>query len=260
MPQSHITSAIVLRTRPFGESDKIVSFLTEDLGKVTGIAKGAKRSRRRFANSLEPFSVVNLHVREQPHAGLLFIVAADLQFGFKRLLGSLEKISLASYMVEITEGLIPEREENRPVFRHLNEGLRYLEDNDASLRFLTLFELKLLRLTGYQPLLDRCKECGKHRRDDFAGHWQFSPREGGVLCRSCSPVKTDLLPLGATASEVLLDLQSENSPTRSRILLPLSVVREIRSVLLRFIQFHVDREIKSASFLSEFAPVYSARP
>jgi DNA repair protein RecO (recombination protein O) len=260
MLRSHVTSAIVLRTRPFGESDKIVSFLTEDLGKITGIAKGAKRSRKRFANSLEPFSVVNLHVRDRSHAGLVLIVAADLQFGFKRLLGSLEKIAFASYIVEITEGLIAEREENRSVFQHLSEALRYLEDNDVSLRFLTSFELKLLRLTGYQPLLDHCKQCGKDRRGASAAEWHFSLRDGGILCRQCSRLRNEILPLGANALEVLMDLQSENSPSRSRLLLPLSVIKEIRSVLLRFIQFHLEREIKSAPFLCEFASIYSARP
>ena len=58
MRSSQTTHAIVLRARPYGESDKIVSFLTEDFGKLSGIAKGALRSRRRFVNSLEPFSLV----------------------------------------------------------------------------------------------------------------------------------------------------------------------------------------------------------
>jgi len=72
------TSAIVLRSRPFGESDKIVSFLTEKYGKITGIAKGAKRSRKRFVNSLEPFSLVNLRFQERSHSSLAFILSSEL--------------------------------------------------------------------------------------------------------------------------------------------------------------------------------------
>src|SRR2546425_1402449 len=111
MRLSHVTPAIVLRARPYGESDKIVSFLTENYGKITGIAKGAKRSRKRFANSLEPFSLIDLRFQDRPHSNLVFILAADLLLGFKNLVAALEKISLASYMVEITDGLIGEREE-----------------------------------------------------------------------------------------------------------------------------------------------------
>src|ERR671922_221952 len=104
----YVTQAIVLRARPFGESDKIVSLLTESHGKVTGVAKGAKRSRKRFVNSLEPFSLVNLRFQDRPYSNLAFILASDLSLGFKHLATSLEKISYASYLVEITDALIRE--------------------------------------------------------------------------------------------------------------------------------------------------------
>ncbi|HSC41785.1 MAG TPA: DNA repair protein RecO, partial [Candidatus Binatia bacterium] len=78
MRVNHVTAAIVLRNRPYGESDKIVSFFTDKFGKLTGIAKGALRSRRRFVNSLEPFSLINLKFQDPPHSNLVFIIAADL--------------------------------------------------------------------------------------------------------------------------------------------------------------------------------------
>jgi hypothetical protein len=106
MRSSQTTPAIVLRARPYGESDKIVSFLTEDFGKLTGIAKGALRSRRRFVNSLEPFSLVNLRFQDRAHGNLAFLIGADLLFGLRQLASSLERISYAAYLVEITDGLI----------------------------------------------------------------------------------------------------------------------------------------------------------
>src|SRR5437762_3399433 len=136
MLHSHVTPAIVLRARSFGESDKIVSFLTENHGKITGIAKGAKRSRRRFVNSLEPFSLVELRFQDRPHGSLVFVLASDLLCGFRNLVSSLEKIVYASYMVEITDGLIGERDENPLVFQHLKSGLHFLENNRSSLMFL----------------------------------------------------------------------------------------------------------------------------
>ncbi len=254
MAVNHVTTAIVLRTRPFGESDKIVSFLTEDLGKITGIAKSARHSRKRFANSLEPFSLVKLHIHNYPNRDLAFIVAADLLLGFKQLSTSLVKISYASYMVEITEGLIAEREDNRLVFEHLKNALGYLEDNEPSLRFLTSFELRLLRLTGYQPLLDHCKYCGNGRQQTVA-QWYFSLREGAVLCCACARTREQTFLIGSTAVEVLKNLQIEHSVMAPRISLPSSVISEIRSLILNFIEYHMDRKIKSASFLGEFALV-----
>ena len=254
MRQSHVTPAIVLRSWPFGESDKIVCFLTENHGKVTGIAKGAKRSRRRFVNSLEPFSLVNLRFQDRLQRDLAFIIASDLARSYKQLASSLEKISFASYMVEITDGLIGEREETCLVFRHLRDGLSYLVENGASLRFLTAFELKLLRLAGYQPWLEDCKRCGKDRGVTLTERWYLSPKDGGIFCQSCSQWTRESISIAAKTLEILTDLQAENVMSRC-VLLPSSVVREIRSAMQRFVQFHIDREIKSAAFVNDFSAV-----
>ena len=216
----HVTPAIVLRTWPFGESDKIVSFLTETHGKLTGIAKGAKRSRKRFANSLEPFSLVNLRFQDRAHSHLAFILASELLLGYKHLITSLEKISVASYLVEITDGLIGEREENRLIYRHLKDGLVHLEKQAMSLTFLTSFELKLLRLAGYQPLLDSCRRCGKERWHSWTMRWHFSPRDGGILCDSCSRLRKEIFPLSAAT----LEISDEPSGRREH-----GVVRELAS-------------------------------
>jgi DNA repair protein RecO (recombination protein O) len=251
----HVTQAIVLRTRPFGESDKIVSFLTENYGKLTGIAKGAKRSRKRFVNSLEPFSLVNLRFQDHAQSNLAFILASDLLRGFKRLMTSLEKISYASYLVEITDGLIGEREENRLVFRHLKDGLVHLEEQAISLTFLTSFELKLLRLSGYQPWLDNCRRCGKECRDPCTARWHFSPRDGGILCELCSRLRKEIFPLSSATLKILKDLQEKESISPSDVWPPAAMLKEIRSAVLRFIEFHMERQIKSAAFLQQFSSV-----
>lgn len=258
MRANHNSPAIVLRSRPFGESDKIVSFLTENYGKLTGIAKGALRSRRRFVNSLDPFALVHLHFYDRPHSNLAFILSADLQRAFRQLSAGLDRIAYASYLTEITDGLIGDREENTDVFRHLKDGLTYLEENGASLRFLTFFELKLLRLAGYQPTFEYCKRCRKNHETGADLRWHFSPVDGGILCDVCARTRREILPLSQLAVGILTDLQNENSVPAVRSTLPASVVKEIRSVALRFVEHHVEREIKSAAFLYQFSSLESA--
>jgi DNA repair protein RecO (recombination protein O) len=249
----YATQAIVLRTWPFGESDKIVSFLTENHGKLRGIAKGAKRSRKRFVNSLEPFSLVNLRFQDRGHSSLAFILAAELSLGFKQLLSSLDKIAVASYLVEITDGLVGEREENGLVFQHLRDGLAHLEQHSTSLTFLTAFELKLLKLAGYQPLLDGCRLCGRERWHQPPTRWHFSLRDGGILCPSCSRLRKEIFSLSAATLETLTNLQEGKSIPPSDASLPAHVLKEIRSVGVRFIEFHLEREVRSAAFLNQFS-------
>ena len=204
------TRAIVLRSWPYGESDKLVSLLTESYGKLRGIAKGAKRSRKRFANSLELFSIVNLHFQDRPDGGLVLLLSADLTVAFKKLDTSLEKITLASYMVEVIDGLIGERDPSPVVFEHLRQGLLFLDsDGVAPLEFLTTFELKLLRLAGYQLALDGCNLCALTRDKYALPRWHFSPAEGGLLCGFCAQSRKEVLPLGAEALTALIHLQPD---------------------------------------------------
>ena len=107
MGPSQTTEAIILRTRAYAESDKIVTFLSDDAGKLTGIAKGAKNSRRRFANCLDPFTRVRVHFRTRPGASLVFMDSCDLL----RPPGALvdpAKFAYGSYLVELVDQLTAE--------------------------------------------------------------------------------------------------------------------------------------------------------
>ena len=253
MPIPSVTPAIVLRSWSFGESDKIVCFLTESHGKLTGIAKGAKRSRKRFVNSLEPFSLVNLRFRDRPGGSLAFVEACDLIQVFKELTTSLERIAYASYLTEITDRLSGDREENRALFAHLRDGLSFIEENGASLPFVAFFELKLLRLSGYQPMLGRCRRCGRGWRGGMLG-WGFSLRDGGILCEGCSAFRKEVLPLSLEALGAMAELQQAQGILPNHLAYPSEVLRESHLALLRFIQFQVGRELKSAPFLDAFSP------
>jgi len=252
MPSFVVTPAVVLRSRPYGESDKIVSFFTELHGKVTGIAKGAKRSRRRFVNSLEPFSLVSLRFQERANASLAFIHACDLVRVFKSLTAYLDRIAHASYFMEITDGLVGERDENRAIFTHLTNGLSRLDEHGSSLLALIFFELKLLALAGYQPHLGQCRRCGTGWREHPGGAWRFSLRDGGILCESCAAFRKEVLPLSREALGVIAALQQSRGVPPDEDAYPLAVLAEGHLALLRFLQFQIGRELKSAPFLEAY--------
>jgi DNA repair protein RecO (recombination protein O) len=253
MPIPFITPAIVLRAWSYGESDKIVCFLTESHGKITGIAKGAKRSRKRFANSLEPFSLVNLRFQDSRSSSLAFIHGCDLIQVFKNLTASLEKIAHASYLMEITDALSGERDENRELFAHLRNGLSFIEENGTSVLLLAAFELKLLKLAGYQPMLEHCRRCGKGWRGRMLECWGFSLRDGGVLCEGCSVLRREVSPLSLETLGVMGQLQQAHGLFSHPSAFSAAVLRESHLALLSFIQYQIGRELKSAPFLDAFS-------
>ena len=145
---------------PFGESDKIVSFLTENHGNFTGIAKGAFRSRKRFVNSLEPFSLVNLSFQDRAHDNLSFLLAADLIQGPGALMAE-PGAHRPRCLFGRDHGWSDWRTGGK------SSGLRAFtrmdfvtwSRNGASLRFLTELRAQAVAFDGLSPALDNCKKC-----------------------------------------------------------------------------------------------------
>lgn len=174
---------MVLRDRDYSESDKLVVFLTSDFGKIAGIAKGAKRSRRRFVNTLEPFSHVRLRFRQSRATDLAFILACDLVESFKNLLTDFARYAHAAYAVELVDRVTQGRESTAETYRTLHHLLDRINRGSIGTGLLRAFELDVLHQTGYLPRLDSCQGCGSDLTIE-ANAW-FLPGEGGLRCGRC---------------------------------------------------------------------------
>src|SRR5947209_7601685 len=120
------TAAIVLRARDYSEADRIVTLLTRDFGKLSGIAKGAKASRRRFERKLEPFTQAMLYFKRRPHGQLVFITRAERLDDAPPEFDELGKIALGSYMLELSDALTTEEAEAIDAYRTLTAALQVL--------------------------------------------------------------------------------------------------------------------------------------
>jgi len=143
------TEAIVLRLTDYGEADRIVSLFTLEQGRISGIARGAKRSRKRFGGALESFA----HLKLQLHlgAGLPTLTSADILSIFPGIRGELAKIGCAAYACELVERLTPEAEANPRLFRLLYCYLEVLDLAPPSPSDRRFFAVNLLKILGYQP-------------------------------------------------------------------------------------------------------------
>ncbi|SRR5581483_2530144 len=177
------TPAITLKSRKWGEADRIVTFYTLRLGKVRGIARGARRLKSRFGGALEPFVSCDLNVFEKAGDSLFRISQVDIREPFTKLREDLALMSAAARMVNLVAAITPEGDPDSRIFDTLAGGLRSLQDShDAPLTAL-LFQIRLLGLTGFKPQIDQCAACGNTR---LAGEPQFCPASGGLLCSLCA--------------------------------------------------------------------------
>jgi DNA repair protein RecO (recombination protein O) len=194
------TPAIVLRTRPYGESDRIVTLLTEQHGKVTGIAKGAKNSRRRFGGTLEPFIRIHAVFTQRPSTELVFLLRCELLGAWRAFSRDLDCFAAGSAILELTDRMVHGREPGREIFRLTVEALDLLDRGVDCDPVLRAFELHLLAATGYAPALERCRECG---RAADAPTLFLAIERGGFVCRGCVRPHERVRPVaGGTVREI----------------------------------------------------------
>lgn len=245
------TPAIVLRGRPHGESDKIVTFLTKDWGKVTGIAKGAKRSQRRFVNVLEPFTHIQLRFRPPRTDELAFIFGCDLLQSFRGPSRDLQCFAIASYVCELVDVMVTGREAGQEIYTLLLKSLQTLEEaGSASRTFLPTFELLLLTHTGYAPHLTDCQQCGRDTNTKESP-WVFSPSIGGLLCSHCRDQGGAVVALSGDTVHFLAATKNRDIAALLSTVASLRVSQELRALAGSMLSRQLHRPLKSRAFLAQ---------
>src|SRR5678810_5792 len=177
------TPAIALKSRKWGEADRIVTFYAKHLGKIRAVARGARRQKSRMGAALEPLTLSDLNLFEKSGDTLYRVSQVDLVEPFVRFREDLTVMAAAARMANVVAAVTPDGDPDPHLFDTLEQGLRSLvESGDPALTAL-LFQIRLLGLTGFRPQTDHCAACGKTREIQEP---QFSPASGGLVCVTLS--------------------------------------------------------------------------
>ena len=249
------TRAIVLRSLDYGESDRILTFLTDEFGKLKGIAKGARRSKRRFANALEPFSLSTLLFSRRGRGGLVLIEASDVINHFAGIRTDLDRTLVAAYVAELADHFSVEGKKNLPLFELLKDFLGFIECGQMTETAERFFELRLLQSAGFEPVLDRCVTCGTPLETIESP--RFDCREGGIRCTRCTVNGTDFIPVSVGTLKTLLLGRDIDFTRMPRVGLSGPMARESREILGCFVRHLTGRELKSLNVLGEIRKRYT---
>lgn len=177
------TAAIVLDCREHGESDKIMTFFTRERGRLSGIAKGASRSKKRFVNKLELFSNLTISYSESRHSTLVFIAEAELNHAYLNLRQDILSYTCASIIRETTLMATADHQGDQALFKLLCWSFDALDKKVQQRTIVTIFLLKLYDIIGYRPELSCCTRCGVNF--SMEQNYGFSPQAGGLVCHRC---------------------------------------------------------------------------
>lgn len=182
MSRTEHSPAVLLRSVVYGEADRIVTLWTERHGKVSLVARGARKSARRFAGALEPYAIVDAELA-LGRGDLGRLAEARVVRAFPRVLASLERMSVAAAGLELVREAVPDREPDPRFMPLLERFFEVVEELPPRDELRIAFTLRVLALVGLGPNLDSCGRCGRRAPEGKAA--LFDPALASVVCRAC---------------------------------------------------------------------------
>lgn len=177
------TLGVVLRTTPLRESDLLVVLFTELHGKISAVARGARRSQRRFAGALSLLVLAKWELGRKPRGELWSLEGAEVVREWTRLSSDVVAVAHASYVAELVGALLPAESPDPHALEVICALWDSLADAGPSPGALRAVELALFELAGHRPAIDQCAACGEKALERGA---VFDPSRGGAICRRCA--------------------------------------------------------------------------
>jgi DNA repair protein RecO (recombination protein O) len=245
------TEAVLLRAVDVGEWDRIVYLLTPDLGRVTAMAKSARKSVKRFPGTLDLMNHldVELEVRRER---MIYIGRARLITPFLNLRADPSRFALGCYLVDLLGRLAPEGSSAGDAQHLFDFTLGALHDIEATVpdpKVRMFLQLQSLSALGLQPELRHCVRCGRELRG--SGAFGFHVGDGGARCRDCGREGEGLLPVHLGTLRALEQGLQFGIRQLDRLVLGRRELAEAEHLVGRFHRFHVGVELRSEAFLRE---------
>jgi DNA repair protein RecO (recombination protein O) len=241
----HESEAIVLQNYPLGEADRLVSFLSRTMGRMRGVAAGARKPKSRFGSTLERLSHVHIWFHERETRELVRISQCEIIESFIDAFGDYDSSVVLALFSEVTQLVLPDREVADANFRLLllvSQAVKRTGKPELPLAYFSLWSVKL---GGWFPALDRCAKCGRTIGSGESAY--FSPRGAQVFCGQCKqPGSRTLSAAALTAAKRILGAKLDT--IGDEIAEP-RALREVTDCMLDIIEQQIDRKLSSRELL-----------
>jgi DNA repair protein RecO (recombination protein O) len=244
------SDAIVLRVIPWSETSLIAHIYTRDFGKLSVLAKGARRPKSPFEAALDLLSICRVVFIAKGSDALDLLTEAKLTRRFRGGARELLRLYAGYYVAELLERLTDKQDRQPEIFDLAEATLAAISEPDQELAGVVLrWELQMLRLVGHLPSLRRCAHCGQDVAD--GPWWVFGTLASGVLCASCQVGQRQMIRVPSGAIDEME--QFSNSSWREIDISGLSPQHRsvIRGVVTRYLTVLLDRKLQMHPFLEE---------
>ena len=236
--------AICIRAVDYSETSQILTFFTKKNGKISAIAKGAKRPKSNFDGPVEIFTSGNIVFTDSKKQKLAILTEFQQQYTFTILAKDLFALHCASFAAELTELMTDDYDPHPQLFDQLLELLKNFsntKNKTETIALLILFQLALLKQVGLQPVLNACTNCKSNFNDDWPIAY-FCHSANGLLCRDCEPSFEDKIKLSKNAVNSLANLKLLTTANQTTL-------TEIEKLLIYHFTETLNRPPKMAKYI-----------
>ena len=239
------SEAIVLRTYPLREADLLVTLFTRAEGKVRGVARSAKKSKRRFGGALEPLTYVRAFYEDREQQELARLDSCEvLESPLATEVGYPRAVALA-HVAELLDELLPDREANDAVFRLALSVIAGLRGSEVWMP-VTYFELWMTRLMGYLPEFSECIVCGRPLN---GSHAYFHVLTDGLMCSDDKRLASSEM----SAESRTLAAMMFRAPLEgfAGMPWPKQQAADLRKFLIQTLQRHIEKKLVTSGMLEK---------
>jgi DNA repair protein RecO (recombination protein O) len=228
------TTAIVLKRTKMQEGDAMITLFSENLGIIKAVAGNARHHKSQISSSTQPFTVGRFIISMGSRYNR--ISSAEIIESNYGLSSSVMKISLASYFSECLSRTLREGDTSREIFNMVRSALSILADDDANAPLVKVaFEIKLLKLSGFEIMLSSCSKCG------YKGQMNhFSPKDGGMVCPECDKTVARSYKIGSTLPRLISFISSAGMDQIVRTDISEMYVLKLQTLIREYMESHID--------------------
>lgn len=235
---------IVIKSRSYGESNKIVTLMTRKAGKVAVMARGAKKPTSRLAGITQTFMHGMFVV--QRTSGMGTLQQGEHISSMRNIQTEITATAYASYIVELIDRLVDEGSPQPFAFEVLQQALHAIEEGYDPEAIALFVDWKLLPYTGVQPVLHACASCGQ-----VEGEFAFSFSQGGFLCHRCFHLDQYIIRLTPTQLKLIRMFYTVPIEQVGKLDLKKGTKHFIKKIVTTIYEEQTGIRLKSRSFIEQ---------
>ena len=248
---AHAAEGIILRKYYVRETSYLLVVYTKEFGKIRGVIKGVRGPYPQFAGNFEVITKAKLLFYKKKKKLLDLITQCEATDYFLPVKKDIERLTYAHYFIELIDTVTGDYVPDEELYGILDESLRMLGSGSSPKRISRIFELKVLGEVGFSPQVAECVLCsGPIEKNVY-----FSAVSGGVLCAECARKDPSKVPISLGTAKFMHKIQNTDIRKTEHIKVSREVGKETERVLKNFVQFQVNRQIKSLKFLDKLHKV-----